>query len=70
MDLGEDSSGAATVAGVILSHLGRLAEEGDSVEVAGFGLSVIALDGRAIARVAIRRLPEAPAGGDGGGETD
>jgi len=45
-----------TVAGLIVTELGRLAEPGDSVEVAGTCLTVTETDGRAIATVSIEVL--------------
>jgi CBS domain containing-hemolysin-like protein len=42
-----------TVAGLILTRLGRIAVQGDSVDVEGVRLTVDAVDGRAIAAVSI-----------------
>jgi putative hemolysin len=47
-----------TVAGYVLAELGRLPEVGDSVEVEGRTLTVLELDGRRIARLAVSRPPE------------
>lgn len=53
IDLDPHGGGAATVAGVIQHRLGRMADVGDIVEVAGIRLQVLALDGNAITRVAV-----------------
>jgi len=47
-----------TVAGYVLAELGRLPVVGDSVEVEGRTLTVLELDGRRIARIAVSRAPE------------
>ncbi|WP_448626934.1 hemolysin family protein [Geodermatophilus sp. URMC 64] len=52
-----------TVAGYVLAELGRLPQVGDSVEVEGRTLTVLELDGRRIARLAVSR----PATGSGDG---
>ncbi|SEO69044.1 hemolysin family protein [Trujillonella endophytica] len=50
-----------TVAGYVLSELGRLPEVGDAVEVEGRRLLVLELDGRRIARLSVTRpAPTAP----------
>ena len=47
----------STVAGLVLDRLGRIPEgPGDSVEVDGWHLEVLAVDRRAITRLCIRRL--------------
>ena len=47
----------STVAGIVLDRLGRIPEgPGDSVEVDGWHLEVLAVDRRAITRLCIRRL--------------
>lgn len=46
-----------TVAGFILERLGRLAEVGDSVEVEGATLKVVAVERRRIAEVLVTRRP-------------
>jgi len=54
-----------TVAGLVLERLGRLAQPGDAVEVAGLRLEVLSVDGMRIDRVQITNLPDtAPAAGD------
>ena len=53
----------STVAGLVLDRLGRIPEgPGDTVEVDGWHLEVLAVDRRAITRLCIRRL------GDGDGD--
>lgn len=48
-----------TLAGMILSRLGRLPSVGDKVEVGGFRLEVLDMDGRRIDKVLVQRLTEA-----------
>lgn len=47
-----------TVAGFMVSHLGRVPLLGDEVEVNGLSLTVQEMDGRRISRVHVTRLPE------------
>lgn len=55
-----------TVAGYVIDRLGRLPDEGDAVDVAGFRLTVAAVEGRRLARL---RAEPVPAGtGDGTGD--
>ena len=55
-----------TVAGYVLSALGRLPSVGDTVEVAGRRLTVTEMDARRIARVRVGPAsPDAPAAPDG-----
>ncbi|MBU4337333.1 MAG: hypothetical protein KJ548_12270, partial [Actinobacteria bacterium] len=59
-----------TVAGYVLSRLGRLAEPGDQVDVVGpdgqtrpgVHLEVATIDGRRIAGVRVMRVPSVPGG--------
>lgn len=44
----------ATVAGLVLDRLGHLPEPGEAVEVAGWRLEVVAVEGRAVGRVRLR----------------
>src|SRR3954462_15504567 len=53
-----------TVAGFVLAELGRLPAVGDTIEVEGRSVSVLELDGRRIARLAVGRPAPAPAGDD------
>ncbi len=56
---------AATVGGLISELLGRMAERGDAVRVGGHLLTVVAVEGRAVARVRVQPDPDvdgAPAG--------
>jgi len=46
-----------TLGGFLMARLGRLARVGDEVDVNGYQLVVIALDGRRVARVALTLLP-------------
>jgi putative hemolysin len=46
----------ATIAGLLLDRLGRIPQGGELVEVAGWELTVLAMEGRAITRVGLRRL--------------
>jgi len=52
-----------TIAGFILGRLGRLAKVGDSIDVGGVRLGVVAMDGLRIERVSLTPLPrpEVPA---------
>ncbi len=56
-----------TVAGFVLAELGRIPGVGDAVEAGGRTLTVTALDGRRIARLAVGRAPAPePAAGTAG----
>lgn len=56
----------STVAGLVLHQLGRIPEHhGDVVEVGGWQIEVLAVDGRAITEVRLRRDPAAPGPGEG-----
>jgi magnesium and cobalt exporter, CNNM family len=48
-----------TVAGYMLAMLGHLPAERETVEVAGYRLTVTEMDGRRISRVLVSRLPTA-----------
>jgi putative hemolysin len=50
-----------TVAGFVISRLGRVAEVGDQVDLDGYRLTVIECDGRRIARLRVSVLPSAGA---------
>ncbi|KUG55600.1 hypothetical protein AVL62_04595 [Serinicoccus chungangensis] len=52
-----------TVAGLVLDRLGRVAEEGDTVEVEGVRLTVLALEGLRITEVEVAREPGADQAG-------
>jgi putative hemolysin len=59
-----------TVAGYVLSALGRLPSVGDTVEVAGRRLTVTEMDARRIARVRVGPAsPDVPSGPDGAAAT-
>jgi putative hemolysin len=49
-----------TIGGLLLSFLGKVASEGDEVEVAGFLLRADKVQGRRISRVRITEAPPAP----------
>ncbi len=55
-----------TVAGYVIDRLGRLPAEGDTVDVAGFRLTVAAVEGRRLAR--LRAEPVSADPGDGTGD--
>jgi putative hemolysin len=46
-----------TVAGYVMAELGHLPQIGESVDVDGFRLTVVELDGRRVARVRVGRVP-------------
>ncbi|MBE7699872.1 HlyC/CorC family transporter [Oerskovia sp. Sa1BUA8] len=54
-----------TVAGYVIARLGRLGAVGDAVDVAGHRLTVTAVEDRRIRRVAVSRLADVPADGQG-----
>ncbi|MDQ4044146.1 MAG: hemolysin family protein [Chloroflexota bacterium] len=56
---GEERS-SDTIAGLVLSELGRIPEPGDSVVIEGHEIEVIQMDGHRIAEVFVRNPPEAP----------
>jgi putative hemolysin len=55
LDLTLPRGGYETVAGLVLDRLGRVAEEGDEVEVAGVRLRVVTMDGMRIREVEVTR---------------
>ena len=59
----EDKDRYNTVAGLMQTVAGTLLAQGDTVEVAGWAFEVLALEGRRIDQVLIRRLPSADGGG-------
>ena len=50
----------STVAGLVLDRLGHLPDVGESVDVDGWRIDVLAVNGRAIDRVRLRRAPSEP----------
>ncbi|HKX76026.1 MAG TPA: hemolysin family protein [Acidimicrobiia bacterium] len=67
-DLGVDlpSGPYTTVAGLILHELGTIPDEpGDSLEIDGWEVSVLAMDGRTIDKVRLRRAADRSGGGGG-----
>jgi len=57
-----------TVAGCLMSQLGRLPRQGDAVEVASMRLKVTKMDGRRVARVRVTLLDEPDQAAEGGTE--
>jgi CBS domain containing-hemolysin-like protein len=62
LELSLPSEEVDTLGGLVLGQLGRPAEVGDAVEVGGARLEVVALRGRGVARVRLRRLSDPSAG--------
>jgi CBS domain containing-hemolysin-like protein len=48
-----------TISGLVLEQLGRLPDIGDTLEVAGIRITVLAMEKRRITRLRVERLPEA-----------
>lgn len=46
-----------TLGGIIFSHLGRMADEGDELTLDGVTVSVLEVDGRRIKKVLVRKVP-------------
>ena len=53
----EDRGRYHTVSGLVLLLLGRIAQPGDVVEIEGWRLEVVDLDGRRIDKILAQRLP-------------
>lgn len=53
-----------TVAGLVLAQIDRLPEAGESVDIQGWRLEVIDMDGRRIDKLLVRRAAPGPASGD------
>lgn len=51
----DDAASYHTLAGMILAHLGRIPQIGDTLTIGDFTLEVVDMDGRRIDRVAIKR---------------
>ena len=47
-----------TIGGLVLDHLGRVPEAGDSIEVSGYAIEVEAVDGTRISRVRVQEHDE------------
>ena len=47
-----------TVGGFVMSRLGRVAQEGDTIARPGFDVLVTTMDGRRISRVRVTRRPD------------
>lgn len=50
-----------TLGGIIFAHLGRMAAEGDEIQLDGITVSVLAVEGRRIKRVLVRKEPQVEA---------
>jgi len=48
-----------TIAGLVLHHMGRLPQIGDSIEFGGYRFETVDLDGRRIDKILVTRLPKA-----------
>ena len=57
-----------TLGGVIYAHLGRMADEGDELQLDGITVSVLAVEGTRIKKVLVRKEPQ-PSTSDAGAET-
>ena len=69
LDLSLPHGSYETVAGLVLSLLGRVATEGDEVEVGGVRLRVVTMEGMRIREVEVtREAPSAEGGAGSGGE--
>ena len=49
-----------TIAGLVLHHMGRLPQIGDSIEFGGYRFETVDLDGRRIDKIIVTRLPQKP----------
>ena len=58
-----------TLGGIIFAHLGRMADEGDELTLDGITVSVLAVEGRRIKKVLVRKDPQAKTA-KGESETD
>lgn len=58
-DLEDETERYSTLAGYLLWKLGHMPIEGEKAEIDGFGYEIVALEGRAIAKVRVTRLTEA-----------
>lgn len=58
-----------TLGGIIFAHLGRMADEGDELTLDGITVSVLAVEGRRIKKVLVRKKPHTEIAEDGA-ETD
>ncbi len=62
---GEDGYQFNTLAGFVISQLGRLPRTADRVVAGGYCFEIVDMDGRRVDRVLISRLPAATPAGDG-----
>lgn len=54
-----------TLGGIIFAHLGRMADEGDELQLDGITVSVLAVEGRRIKKVLVRKEPDLERAEDG-----
>ncbi len=54
-----------TLGGIIFAHLGRMADEGDELQLDGITVSVLAVEGRRIKKVLVRKEPDVERAEDG-----
>lgn len=55
LSLGLEGESYDTVGGLVFGRLGRLAKEGDAIEIDGHRFTVVAVDGRRVAQVRVQR---------------
>jgi CBS domain containing-hemolysin-like protein len=60
LDVDLDAEGTDTLGGLIYSHLGHVPVQGETIDLAGWRLRVLGLDGRRIKQVRADRLPPPP----------
>ncbi|MYB77065.1 MAG: hypothetical protein F4X83_08215, partial [Chloroflexi bacterium] len=54
-----------TLGGIIYAHPGRMADEGDELQLDGISVSVLAVEGRRIKKVLVRKEPDVERAEDG-----
>ncbi len=57
LDISLENEEVDTLGGIIFSHLGRMADEGDELTLDGVTVSVLEVDGRRIKKVLVRKVP-------------
>ncbi len=57
LEVGLPEGNYATVAGLVLDHLGHIPEAGETVEIDGWRIEVLKMKGRAIAQVRLSHVP-------------
>ena len=58
-DLEDDAERYSTLAGYVLRHLGRMPVEGESADIDGLRFIIVAMDGHAIDKLRVGRIPKA-----------